>query len=99
MGNRHQRRSREQWTVIIESHAASGLTIADYCQANEIGLASFNKWKRRLRDDAPRPSRSQPIPSDFSPVQLIEPHDSSTTVTLSLGVNITLTINTTDAAG
>lgn len=97
MGNRHQRRSREQWAVIIESHAASGLTIADYCQANEIGLASFNKWKRRLRDDALRSGRPHSISSDFSPVQLIEPCDSSTTVTLSLSANIKLTINTTDA--
>lgn len=98
MGNRHQRRSREQWTDIIEGHAGSGLTIADYCQANEIGLASFNKWKRRLRDDGRRRNHPKPIPSDFSPVQLIKPHESSATVTLSLGVNITLTINTTDAA-
>ena len=98
MGTRHQRRSREQWAGLIESHAASDLTIADYCHANQIGLASFNKWKRRLRDDSLKPGHPKSIPTDFSPVQLIEPCESSATVTLSLGMNITLTINTTDLA-
>lgn len=94
MNKRHQRRTREQWAIIMDSHAASGLTIADYCQANDIGLASFGKWKRRLLDDAGKPNRPEQEQSGFVPVQLVESQDSVSTVTLSIGTNITLTINT-----
>lgn len=94
MSKRHQRRSREQWAIIMDSHAASGLTIADYCQANGIGLASFGKWKRRLRDDTGKPNHSDQKQNGFVPVQLLESQSPVSTVTLSLGANITLTINT-----
>ena len=59
MRKRHERRSREQWSAIIEDQATSGLSIADYCQSNNIGLASFAKWKRRLRDDTTKPGHSK----------------------------------------
>ena len=59
MRKRHERRSREQWSAIIEDQASSGLSIADYCQSNNIGLASFAKWKRRLQDAATKPSHSE----------------------------------------
>ena len=47
MRKRHERRSREQWSAIIEDQATSGLSIADYCQSNNIGLASFAKGIRQ----------------------------------------------------
>ena len=93
MRKRHERRSREQWSAIIEDQATSGLSIADYCQSNNIGLASFAKWKRRLRSDATKPSHSKQSAESFASVKLIEPNESQATVTLSIGTNITLTIN------
>ena len=94
MRKRHERRSQEQWAEIIEDQAASGLSIADYCQLNNIGLASFAKWKRRLRSDAAKPNHSKPDAEGFAAVKLIEPNESQATVTLSIGTNITLTIHT-----
>ena len=93
MRKRHERRSREQWSVIIEDQATSGLSIADYCQSNNIGLASFAKWKRRLRCDTTKPGHSKQSVESFAAVKLIEPNESQATVTLSIGTNITLTIN------
>ena len=93
MRKRHERRSREQWSAIIEDQATSGLSIADYCQSNNIGLASFAKWKRRLRDDTTKPGHSKQSAESFASVKLIEPNESQATVTLSIGTNIKLTIN------
>jgi len=93
MGKRHERRSREQWTVIIEDQGASSLSIADYCQSNNIGLASFAKWKRRLQSNVTKASHSKQSAESFAAVKLIEPNKSPATVTLSIGANITLTIN------
>jgi len=93
MRKRHERRSREQWSVIIEDQATSGLSIAEYCQSNNVGLASFAKWKRRLRDDTTKPSHSKQNAESFASVKLIEPREPQATVTLSIGTNITLTIN------
>ena len=93
MRKRHERRSREQWSVIIEDQATSGLSVADYCQSNNIGLASFAKWKRRLRGDTTKPGHSKQSVESFAALKLIEPTGSQATVTLSIGTNITLTIN------
>jgi len=93
MRKRHERRSQEQWSVIIEDQATSGVSIADYCQSNNIGLASFAKWKRRLRGDTTKPGHSKQSAESFATVKLIEPNESQATVTLSIGTNITLTIN------
>ena len=93
MRKRHERRSREQWSVIIEDQATSGLSVAGYCQSNNIGLASFAKWKRRLRGDITKPGHSKQSVESFAAVKLIEPNESQATVTLSIGTNITLTIN------
>jgi len=93
MRKRHERRSQEQWSVIIEDQATSGVSIADYCQSNNIGLASFAKWKRRLRGDTTKPGHSKQSAESFATVKLIEPNESQATVTLSIGTNITLMIN------
>ena len=61
MRKRHERRNREQWSAIIEDQASSGLSVADYCQSNNIGLASFAKWKRRLRGDTTKPGHSKRV--------------------------------------
>ena len=41
-------RSQEQWRTIIEEQQASGLTIVDYCQKNELSTTSFYAIKKKL---------------------------------------------------
>jgi len=41
-------RSQEQWRTIIEEQQASGLTIVDYCQKNELSTTSFYAVRKKL---------------------------------------------------
>jgi hypothetical protein len=50
---RRTRRSRDEWQRLIKEQADSGLTQSAFCEANAIGLASFQNWKRRLGAEAP----------------------------------------------
>ena len=101
MRKMRQRRSRQQWAELIQQQSTSEQSIKTFCEANDIGLASFDKWKRRLLDeDQPRgPS----TPDAFKPMQLVTATESEvvstsdTTITLSLGPHITLKIQTQGA--
>ena len=42
-------RSQEQWQTIIEDQQASGLTIIDYCQQQQLSTSSFYALKKKLR--------------------------------------------------
>ena len=41
-------RSHEQWRTIIEEQQASGLTIVEYCQQNELSTTSFYAVRKKL---------------------------------------------------
>lgn len=41
-------RSQEQWRTIIEEQQASGLTIVEYCQQNELSTTSFYAVRKKL---------------------------------------------------
>ena len=49
MKTRQPRRTKTQWTEIIEQQSQSGQTIRTFCKENDIGLASFGKWKQKLK--------------------------------------------------
>ena len=53
MNTRKQRRTRAQWAEIIERQSHSGQTIRDFCETNDVGLASFGKWKQKLTSESP----------------------------------------------
>jgi len=94
--------NRDQWAAIIEQQGQSRLSVESFCEQQDIGLASFGKWKRRLRDDAAKPLHTAPTQKSFAPVRLIEPVESeraaSTSVSVSIGENVTLTIQTCGSA-
>ena len=99
MKQRAARRSADQWFDIIQAQAASGQTIRTFCAENDVGLASFGKWKNRLK------SKSQNLiapAADFQPVKLVEPsgptlsNAQASKVTVSIGA-VTLTIEHGDA--
>jgi len=93
------RKNRDQWAAIIEQQRQSGLSVEAFCEQHDIGLVSFAKWRKRLRDAQAKPRQSTSIQKGFEPVQLIKPaepeKDAPTTVSLTIGANMTLTIQTT----
>ena len=87
------RMSKGQWAAIIEQQRQSDLSIELFCQERDIGLASFNKWKRRLSSTDILPASSHQAP-EFNQVRLAEPTEelAMPTVTLTLGAGMILTI-------
>jgi len=47
-GGRQQRRSAEEWRGIFERRAASGLSIATFCQREGIAHSSYARWQTQL---------------------------------------------------
>ena len=47
-GGTHQRRSAEEWRGIFERRAASGLSIATFCQREGIAHSSYARWQTQL---------------------------------------------------
>ena len=92
------RKNRAQWSAIIEQQIQSGLSVEAFCEQHDIGMVSFAKWRKRLRDAAAKPLEQKSTQKGFEPVQLIEQAmpgtDVPTTVSLSIGANMTLTIQT-----
>ena len=46
-----QRYSAEQWLAWIEQQAASGVTIADFCDSIGVAENTFYVWRRKLRSE------------------------------------------------
>lgn len=50
MGERRARTLSETWKKAIQEQPKSGLTIADYCQRENLPRTSFFAWRSRLLD-------------------------------------------------
>lgn len=42
---------KSQWTEIIKSHSASGRSIREWCEENDISRTKFYYWQRVIRQD------------------------------------------------
>ena len=58
----------EAWASHFAEHKASGLTVADWCQQNNISKHSYFYWKRRLKDETVSQALPEIVPLAFSPV-------------------------------
>jgi len=45
---RHIRRSEQEWREILSRYEKSDQAQREFCEAEEIALASFLRWRRRL---------------------------------------------------
>ena len=43
------RRSADQWQNLIQQHAHSSLSIAEFCRKKNLSTSSFHRWRRVLR--------------------------------------------------
>ncbi len=51
MSSRRQRLNRSQWEHVIDQQRQSGEPARAWCAANDVGYASFMKWRKQLRDE------------------------------------------------
>jgi len=42
------RRTKDEWTGIVESYKASGLTVRQFCRAENVGEQSLRNWNKRI---------------------------------------------------
>lgn len=97
MNKMRPRKTREQWSELIEQQQQSELTILEFCQKHDVGFASFGKWKKRLCSDSAQTPHSGKK-ADFMPVSVKSSPAHATvvqgpaTITLSMGGGMTLTI-------
>lgn len=45
--------TRRRWQELLGRFESSGLTVARFCQAEQISVASFYQWRRRFREALP----------------------------------------------
>ena len=38
------------WRELIDEHESSGLSVAEFCEWQEVSTASFYQWRKRFRD-------------------------------------------------
>lgn len=84
------RLTREQWADLIELQNQSDLSIEAFCQEQDIGFASFGKWKRRLSNTVAKEPAFKAMHVESPPIVATEPE--LATITLSIGTSMTLTI-------
>lgn len=50
------------WKKLIKKYEDSGLEVSDFCQKQEIGEKSFNKWREKLFEEKQ--------PASFVPIEI-----------------------------
>jgi hypothetical protein len=97
MNKMRPRKTREQWSELIEQQQQSELTILEFCHKHDVGFASFGKWRKRLCSNSAQTAHSgkkaafTPLSVKSSPARAIETQGTAT-ITLSMGSGMTLTI-------
>jgi hypothetical protein len=93
------------WLDRLNRHAASQLTVAEFCQREEISLPSFYQWKRRLspriesatrrrKSRQPRQSLGNPAIADQQGFTELVINASQATACVSLPGGITISLGT-----
>ena len=58
--HRGRRRSRAEWSRLVDAHQSSGLSVVQYCRERRLRLSTFRVWQSRLRRS---PDRAQVVPA------------------------------------
>jgi hypothetical protein len=48
--DRRKRRTKSEWTEILNRFRSSGLTTREFCRREGLSLSSFQRWRSRLRE-------------------------------------------------
>lgn len=79
---------RQTWQARIDAHAASGLTVAQFCSQQGCSVAGFYFWKRRLSQANCVQELTGPVPA-FSSQAFVQLHAQITTAA-GMGIELTL---------
>jgi hypothetical protein len=88
MARRASVAKRREWARRMERFRRSGRTVAAFCEAEAVSLASFYHWRRKLREHVE--ASVEPVSPRLKPVQLSAggPAAPAITVRLAGGVAI-----------
>lgn len=80
---------RERWSDIVARAEASGMTIRQFCEENDVNEGQFYHWRHRLQLEAGRSQSKRSVASEFVLVQPVpkpepEPMAGSETAALEL---------------
>ncbi len=60
--------NRQRWFQLIQDWQTSGLSQRAFCEAHQLGLASFQRWRRIFMSEAQETSEP---PVGFLPVKVV----------------------------
>jgi transposase-like protein len=80
---------RSQWFDRLQRFTRSKVSVAEFCRSEQVSVASFYQWRRKLTGSSPGlPGLRPPTRASFVPVQVTRAADLQ--VTFPNGVRLTL---------
>jgi hypothetical protein len=64
-----------EWRSRLTRHAKSGLTVARFCEREDVAVATFHYWRRKCRGEVVTPELTR---AEFAPVEVV--HGSGVTI-------------------
>jgi hypothetical protein len=58
----YHRRTQSEWQTLVNAQADSRLSAKAFCASQNIGLASFYQWRKRLATDGADVLPAEPLP-------------------------------------
>ncbi len=83
---------RQVWAERLNRYHACSQTVKDFCQAENVSVPSFYKWKKKLAD------AEAADPPAFVPVNLADQPGSDLELVLPGGATLKLSVQMSDAA-
>ena len=91
---RQKHRSTSEWQALLDKFAGCGMSVADFCQTEAIGLSSFYRWRGLLGDSQhtlPVPGKTCDAESRFIDLgDLAQTSSGQLNVRLDLGCGVVL---------
>lgn len=91
---RGKHRTAQQWQMILNAHALSGLSQEAFCQQEGVSTGSLTNWRRRLRGEAASETPgAASLPPFIELANPVRPLDAGIKVRIELGAGIVLELS------
>ena len=87
---RKKRRSRDEWRELLQRFEASGLSLAAFCRAESVCVASVHRWRGLLGQKAQRVEAASPAFLDLGSLPSAEGKSARFELRLDLGAGLVL---------
>lgn len=61
---------RQRWRRLLVRFVSSDLSVAEFCRREQVSVASFYQWRKKLQAKDGDPVPTAPTPPTFLPVQV-----------------------------